>query len=152
MKTLGIVASHRKYGNSYVILKKFLERRKNKKIVWIGDFKIKPCMACNNCKEGKCIIKDDFMEFINFMKKHDEVVISTPIYFTNVPSEFKKIIDRTQVFYFNGPPFKKKKGIILINSAQKNKKYIRSTSITVKSFLKTLGIKFKKEKFLLIPD
>jgi len=152
MKTLGIVASHKKYGNSYKIIKKFLKREKNKKIIWIKNYKIKSCQACLKCKKGKCIIKDDFLKFIKVLKNYDKIIISVPIYFTNVPSEFKKIIDRTQVFYLNGSPFKNKKGFILINSAQKNKKYIKCTAITVKSFLKTLGIEFKAEKYFLIPD
>lgn len=99
---LGICASPRKNGNSMLLLENALEAAKEVSGVTIQIFDMrgknfKHCIACDGCSrnEVKCILKgDDFEDFFEKWSKADAVVVATPIYHMNIPSNLKAALDR----------------------------------------------------------
>lgn len=66
-------------------------------LIRIMDHEIQPCRSCWACqKRGHCVIGDDFSSLIMpRMREADAIVIGCPVYFNNVPSQTKALIDRT---------------------------------------------------------
>jgi multimeric flavodoxin WrbA len=111
MKILGINASQRKDGNSYLLLKAAFEGAKGEdraietEMLQLADFEIKPCEACYSglheaeywgCgkKPYKCIIKgDDFEKAFQKMVEADGIIVCVPLY-TPIPSKFVALIER----------------------------------------------------------
>ncbi|MCT4640059.1 MAG: flavodoxin family protein [Bacteroidales bacterium] len=57
---------------------------------------IKHCRACNRCKvTGNCVINDDMQELYSKLKEADGIIIASPVYFYDINSQLKTIIDRT---------------------------------------------------------
>jgi multimeric flavodoxin WrbA len=68
--------------------------------VFAYDLNIFPCQACNYCKENKsCFLKDDMTDIYRLIEEADIISISSPLYFSSVPSPLKAIIDRTQCLW-----------------------------------------------------
>ncbi len=96
--------SPRKDGNSELLLSAFLRGAEQQgtetETVRIAEQEIRPCNGCGICgKFGFCPMEDDFLALSESMMKADAVVISTPLYFMNVPSVGKAFIDRCQIFW-----------------------------------------------------
>jgi len=67
----------------------------NGELVLLKDLDIRPCCGCLGCvKAARCEIVDDMGGLVEKMLKSDLVVFGVPNYFDNVPSIFKKFIDR----------------------------------------------------------
>lgn len=66
----------------------------------IADHQIAPCESCWACREQDCcVIDDDFTRTIMpRMIECDALVIGCPVYFNNVPSKTKALIDRTWAY------------------------------------------------------
>ncbi|WP_027296045.1 MULTISPECIES: flavodoxin family protein [Robinsoniella] len=61
----------------------------------LNDFKIHPCMGCENCfTSGKCVQKDDLEILKEKMLSADVIVFAAPVYMQGMPGEVKNIIDR----------------------------------------------------------
>ena len=68
--------------------------------IHVYDKKISPCTACAVCREKFCCpINDDMQEIYPMIQQADVISISTPLYFSSVPSQLKVLIDRCQVFW-----------------------------------------------------
>jgi multimeric flavodoxin WrbA len=72
-------------------------------------------MACGQCfknKDKQCVIKDDMSnECIAKMEEADGIILGSPVYFTDVTTEMKALIDRAGfVSRANGDMFKYKAG------------------------------------------
>ncbi|CDI49077.1 flavodoxin family protein [Clostridium tetani] len=101
MKVLVLFSSPNKKGNTFKLLEKFLEGL-NQEVDFIDVYhkKIGPCIDCKVCyKVEECAIKDDMTEIYKKINESDLIVIATPIYFANVPSPLKALIDRLQVYW-----------------------------------------------------
>lgn len=63
----------------------------------VMDYDIKPCRSCWACGEHRCCtVEDDFTQIIMpRMLAAEAIVIGCPVYFNNVPSQTKALIDRT---------------------------------------------------------
>lgn len=93
MKLLGISASNRRDGNSYLILKEALP---DAEIIQFADLEIKPCTHCwESCGQVpfKYVVEDDLVTVLDKMKSTDGIVISCPLYFY-IPSKFQAFIER----------------------------------------------------------
>ena len=155
MRILGIQGSPRKDGNSNYLLSYFLETAEKKlraetEKIHIIDYNIKPCIGCYVCeKERSCNIDDDLKrEIFPNIFNSDLVVISSPIYFANIPSHLKTLIDRAQEFWIKRYIFKdaiKKNrfGLFLSVSGSDNKKNFESAETTIKYFFDSIGYGFK---------
>ncbi|MGC9316840.1 MAG: flavodoxin family protein [Armatimonadota bacterium] len=64
------------------------------------DHTVEHCRCCWSCRERDCcVIDDDFTRVIwPKMAACDALVIGCPVYFNNVPSQTKALIDRTWAY------------------------------------------------------
>jgi NAD(P)H-dependent FMN reductase len=65
--------------------------------IFVRDYKINYCRGCRHCESaGECIQKDDFSKFSKELDRADHLIVSTPVFFLNVPGQAKAAIDRFQ--------------------------------------------------------
>lgn len=111
IKVLAINGSPRKGGNTSILIRHILRELENEgietEIVQLGGRKIHGCTACMKCFENrdrKCVIDDDFVNtVIGKMTEADGILLGSPVYFLDVTSEMKALIDRAGfVSYANG--------------------------------------------------
>ena len=116
MKTLAIVGSPRKNGNSEILtkhaLKAIQEEGLGTELVRLCELEIKGCTACDACKkEELCPIEDDLLALYNKMKQADAILFATPVYFGSATPEIKAVMDRAgYIAIHNGRPFERKVG------------------------------------------
>jgi len=104
MKIVIINGSPRKNGACGKILKylkDYLEKDNPEikiDLIDLIDFNIKYCIGCQNCyKTGKCVIKDDNVENIhNLIKAADGIILSSPVYASNVSGLLKSFHTESQ--------------------------------------------------------
>lgn len=101
MKVVAFNGSARKDGNSSIMIKNiFIELEKEgieTEMVQLAGKKIHGCLACSGCyknKNKKCVQNDDVNSFILKMEEADAVILASPVYFANMSSEMKALIDR----------------------------------------------------------
>lgn len=102
MKVVAFNGSPHTNGNTAQSLKIVLEELEKEGIetefVQVGGKVLHGCKACGACgrtKDLKCIQKDDEMNlFIKKMYEADGILIGSPVYFGNVTTETKALIDR----------------------------------------------------------
>lgn len=118
-KVLAINGSPRKDGNTAVLIRTILKELEKEGIstetIQLGGKKIHGCTACMKCFENrdkKCVIDDDLVNTcIEKMSNADGILLGSPVYFLDVTSEMKALIDRAGfVSYANGFPLKNKIG------------------------------------------
>ena len=102
MKVVAFNGSPRVNGNTYHGLKIVLAELENEgidtELVQLGGSKVYGCLACYKCysnKDRRCARQDDQMNsFIEKIVEADGVIIGSPVYFSNVSTEVKALIDR----------------------------------------------------------
>jgi multimeric flavodoxin WrbA len=100
MKILAICCSPRKGGNTEILLGEALEAAVKEgaeiELFSVAGKNIEPCLACGSCrKDGICVQKDDMQSLFTKMLAADGIIFGTPVYFYNMNSQCKAIIDRT---------------------------------------------------------
>ncbi|WP_372773401.1 flavodoxin family protein [Mangrovibacterium sp.] len=124
MKVLGINGSPRKNGNTRILLDTALEPLKNAgyqtEIFQLGGKQVHGCTACGKCREIKnkqCHIKNVAInECIAKMLAADAIIIGSPVYFADVTTEIKALIDVAgYVTRGNGHLLKRKIGAAVIS-------------------------------------
>ena len=98
MKLLGVAASNRRDGNSYLLLKEILggELAVEAKIIQVAELRISPCEYCwESCSKTpfECVIEDDFEMLLEEMRSAHGIIIACPFYFY-IPSRFKGFMER----------------------------------------------------------
>jgi len=153
-RVLAISGSPRKWGNSELLLEEFLKEFKEKNIkvkkIVASELNINPCNNCARClKTGNCIFKDDMKQVYSELEKADCVVIASPIYFTNLPSQLKALIDRCQIFWARffvlKKPVKtsyKRYGVFLSVCGHPSPKMFNCAIFALKILYKVLNIEF----------
>ncbi len=120
MKVVGISSSPRKDGNTALLIRTiFAELEKHgieTELLQIAGQPVRGCRGCRACftsKDGKCIIKDDFVnDYIAKMAAADGIILGSPTYFADVNAEMKALIDRAgYVARANDYLFKHKVGV-----------------------------------------
>ena len=118
-KVLAINGSPRKDGNTSILIREILKELENEGIdtetIQIGGKKIHGCTSCMKCFENrdrKCVIDDDLVNTcIEKMSNADGIILGSPVYFLDITSEMKALIDRAGfVSFANGLLFKNKVG------------------------------------------
>lgn len=102
MKVVALNGSPRKGGNTdqslQVVLGELQKEGIETELVQLGGKNIRGCIACYKCFENKdkeCSIKsDELNNYFNKMIEADGIIIGSPVYFSNVTSEVKALIDR----------------------------------------------------------
>jgi multimeric flavodoxin WrbA len=123
MKVTAFNGSARKDGNTAILIKIVLKELEKENIqtefIQLAGKKIRGCMACYKCRENKdfeCAVKnDDINACIAKMREADGIILGSPVYFTDVTSEMKALIDRAGfVARGNDHMFKRKVGAAVV--------------------------------------
>ncbi len=98
-KVLGLVISHRKLGNSEILVKEVMNSIPepcSRELIRLTDLKLEPCNACYRClePENDCPIKDDFNFVIRKIREADALVIGVPVYILGPHGCYKMLTDR----------------------------------------------------------
>ena len=118
-KVLAINGSPRKEGNTSILIRHVLKELEEKGIetetAQLGGKKVHGCTACMKCfgnRDRRCVIDDDPVNsLIGKMIEADGIILGSPVYFLDVTSEMKALIDRAGfVSFANGLLFSGKIG------------------------------------------
>ena len=67
-------------------------------LIHLNDADIKPCIACDGgwgqCREGDCILVDDFEAIRGKIREADAFVFATPVYWHDLSESAKRFLDR----------------------------------------------------------
>ena len=118
MQVLGISGSPRSGGNTDILVNKALEAANAKgaeiEFVGLAGKEIKGCIACPDCgKQGRCVIDDDIQIIYPKMVEADAIILGTPIYFGQMTSQTKTLMDRTYFLHKSGAKLKGKVGGVI---------------------------------------
>lgn len=95
--TVVIAGSPRKGMYSDRLAEAYSSRKENSEIIYARSLKSGPCKACEYCHEkgnGICVQKDDMADALERIRKADEIALFSPIYWWQVTSQMKLVIDR----------------------------------------------------------
>lgn len=148
MLVVGLQGSPRKNGSSDYLLKHFLKEIERTgvevQMLDIPRMNIRACIGCGHCeKKGFCIIDDDDMaaSIYPLLRKAQVVVAVSPVYFYNVTSQLKALIDRTQVFWsrkyrfrLSDPLSTTRKGFFLSMGGSRGKKLFNGIHLVASYF------------------
>jgi len=100
MKVIGISGSPRLKSNSEILLQHalepFLENNWEVCKFLLSEKQVAPCSGCDNCSQlGKCSICDDMDTLYEAFSSCNAIIIASPVYYRNVTSRLKAIIDRS---------------------------------------------------------
>jgi len=101
MKVLAINGSPRQSGNTELMLKEVLKPLVaggiETEVVQIGGKEVNGCNACGVCrqkKDGRCHIPNELLnQCIEKMEEADGIILGSPVYFADVTSELKALMD-----------------------------------------------------------
>jgi len=123
LKVVAINGSARKDGNTAILINfalQELEREGIKtELIQLAGQRIRGCTACLKCFEQRnkrCVIDDDCInDCIQKMMAADGIILGSPVYFSDVTTEMKALIDRAGfVSMANGELFRRKVGAAAI--------------------------------------
>ncbi len=122
MRTLKVVAlngSPRKDGNTSILVRHIFDGLENEgietELVQVGGQMIRGCTDCGKCfvnRDRRCASTDDIVDdCIEKMIGADGIILGSPVYFLDVTSELKALIDRAGLIArANGGLFHRKVG------------------------------------------
>ncbi len=123
MKVVAFNGSPHREGNTAILVGevfKVLEsHRIETEMIQLGNKPVHGCTACMKCKDiqdGKCHIKNDHLNIcLQKMVEADGIIIGSPVYFADVTTEIKALIDVAgYVTRANGFTLKRKIGAAVI--------------------------------------
>lgn len=129
MKTLIFNGSPRSNGDTSTLIN-ILKPKLNGhiKIVNCYHADISPCIDCRKCRvSDKCLINDDMTGIYQYIKECDNVVIASPIYFSELTGRLLDVASRLQIYFSSRffrktePYIKKKKGAVILCGGGKGK-------------------------------
>jgi len=100
VKVLGLVASHRRLGNTEVLVREALRAAEAEGaqtvLLRLTELEIRPCKGCMAClfKGERCAIDDDMPELIRAIEEADGLVVGAPTYILGPPGIVKMATDR----------------------------------------------------------
>ncbi|MEW6592990.1 MAG: flavodoxin family protein [Candidatus Hadarchaeota archaeon] len=152
-KVLALAGSPVKGGSTDILLDNAIEGAINNgakvEKVYLCDIKINPCDARGMCnKTGVCPIDDDMKRIYKKLLNSDVIILAAPIYFMGLPAQAKAMIDRCQSLWAErfrrGRKLGKegRKGFFISVGGKAHPQLFKGAVATVKSFFKTLGVKY----------
>ena len=125
MKLLGVSGSTLKGGNNEKMIDFVLGIAKKRGFktdkLFLSEYKIAPCCACNKCKkEDSCSQKDNMEKAREKLLEADAVIVSSPVYFGSVSAQLKALFDRTIRLRRNGFALKNKIGAAIAVGRTRN--------------------------------
>lgn len=123
----------------------------------VYEKKILPCKACGSCEEKfLCPLDDDMPAIYRQVINADIISVSSPLYFSSLPSQLKAFIDRCQVFWAeknSGVPsiIHKKNGVFICTAGSAYDNMFSGVMLTMRHFYNTINASFTTEDALLVP-
>ena len=122
MKTLILNGSPRIIGNTTSLIEKVKEKIVGEyRIVNAYRCNISPCIDCRFCWENEgCAINDEMQEIYKYIQDCDNILIASPIYFSELTGKLLDVGSRLQTYwcakYFRKkePVIKSKKGAVIL--------------------------------------
>jgi multimeric flavodoxin WrbA len=123
MKVVAFNGSPRKEGNTSLLIQRVFGELDREGIetetVHFGGKPLRGCTACQKCvenKDKKCVLPDDGLNgYVAKMEQAEGIILASPVYFSNVTSEMKALIDRAgYVCKANGGLLKRKVGAAVV--------------------------------------
>jgi len=119
MNVIGISGTPRKEGNSEILLrhalKPFKDNGWNIKVFLLSELTIKPCNACDSCRENNtCVINDDMKEVYEKFQWCNAIIISSPVYYRNMSPQLLSLLNRHYAVINNKPLVGKVGGAIAV--------------------------------------
>jgi arsenite transporter/arsenate reductase (thioredoxin) len=155
MLILGLQGSPRKKGNTNFLLSSFLQAAEQKgavtRIISVAESNILPCKEYVVCeKKGTCPIDDDMAgEIYGLLRQAEVVVLASPIFFYNMTSQIKALVDRCQVFWarkyrlkLSDPLKATRRGYLLSVAATRGKTLFDGLQLTTKYFFDAIDARF----------
>jgi arsenate reductase len=155
MLMLGLQGSPRKKGNTNFLLSEFLQagetRGAKTRAIHVIERNILPCKEYVVCeKKGYCPIDDDMAsEIYGLLRQAEVVVLASPIFFYNMTSQLKAVVDRCQTFWarkyrlkLSDPLKKTRQGYLLSVGATKGKNLFEGLQLTAKYFFDAIDARF----------
>jgi multimeric flavodoxin WrbA len=100
---LGLIGSPRKLGNCEILVKDVASRLglvSRLDLLRLPSLNILGCKACYQCVMDKpCPQKDDMHLLLEHIAQAEALIIAAPVYFLDVHSIFKRILDRGFLFF-----------------------------------------------------
>ena len=124
MKIVAINGSPRRNGNTSILIEEtfkiFRSEGIETEVIQLGNKPVHGCTACGKCREiqdRRCHIKNDLLNLcIEKMIEADGIILGTPVYFADVSTEIKALMDVAgYVTRGNGHLLKRKVGAGLIS-------------------------------------
>ncbi len=123
MKVIAFNGSARKDGNTAIMTRWVFEELEQSgietELVQLKGKKINGCIACYKCFENtnqRCAVeKDDLNECLEKMVAADAIILSSPVYFSDVTPQIKALMDRAGMTAIaNGAMFRRKVGASVV--------------------------------------
>jgi multimeric flavodoxin WrbA len=123
MKVVGINGSAQKDGNTAVLINHVLRELENEgietELIQLSGKQIRGCIVCLKCfqnRDQRCSVTNDALnECLEKMLAADGMILGSPVYFSNVSTEMKALIDRAGfVAKANGDMFQRKVGAAVV--------------------------------------
>lgn len=113
VKILGLVGSHRKLGNTEVLVREVMrgaaaETNVQETIIRLTDCNLLACKGCMACvlKGEDCRIDDDVPKVFAALEGHDALVLGAPTYVLAPSAPVKALLDRLLVLFPKSENFK----------------------------------------------
>jgi multimeric flavodoxin WrbA/protein-tyrosine-phosphatase len=156
MLILGLQGSPRKKGNTNFLLSTFLQAAERRgavtRAVQVAERNILPCKEYVVCeKKGTCPIDDDMAsEIYGLLRQAEVVVLASPIFFYNMTSQLKALVDRCQTFWarkyrlkLNDPLKNTRRGYLLGVGATRGKNLFEGMQLTAKYFFDAIDARYE---------
>ncbi len=156
MLILGLQGSPRKKGNTNFLLSTFLQAAERRgavtRAVQVTERNILPCKEYVVCeKKGTCPIDDDMAsEIYGLLRQAEVVVLASPIFFYNMTSQLKALVDRCQTFWarkyrlkLNDPLTHTRRGYLLGVGATQGKNLFEGLQLTAKYFFDAIDARYE---------
>lgn len=122
MKTLILNGSPRRKGDTAFLVRKIMEQINGEyRIVDAYNCDISPCVDCRYCwKNNGCSIDDEMQEIYSYIQECDNILIASPIYFSELTGKLLDVGSRLQCFFCarffrkEDPISKSKKGAVIL--------------------------------------
>lgn len=149
MQTLILNGSPRKNGDTASLLQ-YLRKHLQGEIIEISAYydKISPCIDCRKCKEsGICVIPDKMQEIYKTIETCDNIVIASPLYFSELTGRLLDVASRLQTYYYGmqkngGHPVKKPKrgAVLLVGGGEGDPQIAYATAVRILHYMKVKEI------------
>lgn len=158
MKTLIFNGSPRKNGDTIKLILE-ITKKLNGDVKIVNSYfdKISPCIDCRYCQSnGKCYIDDDMQEIYKYLIECDNIIIASPLYFSEITGQLLSVLSRLQMLWSSKFILhkniiqNKKNGVLVITAG--NKGDTKSAENTTNVIFKLLNAELIGTVFSLNTD